>query len=81
MKKADVQTGDWHLRDQQDIPQLSCASDSILQSCMIDKGILDSIWEKAAQLAHSEGFITPILGDSGGKGKMVASSYGDCCPK
>ena len=69
-----MQTGDWRLRDQQEIPQLSCASDSILQSCMIDKGILDSIWKKAAQLVYSEGFITPIPGDSGGKGKKVASS-------
>ena len=46
MKKADIQTGDWHLRDQQVIPKMSCASDSIMQPCMIDKGILDSIWEK-----------------------------------
>ena len=41
---------------------------------MINKGILDSIWEKAAHLVHLEGFIIPIPGYSGGKGKMVASS-------
>ena len=72
-----MQIGDWRLRDQQEIeetPQLSCFNDTILESCVIDIGILDSIWEKAAQLAHTEGFVTPIPGEFGEKEKMVASS-------
>ena len=75
--KASMQIGDWRLRDQQEIeetPQLSCFNDTILESCVIDIGILDSIWEKAAQLAHTEGFVTPIPGEFGEKEKMVASS-------
>ena len=77
MKEAMKQTGDWHLRDQcgTEVCHLSCPSDPLLQFCTLDKGILDSIWEKAAQLVHSKGFITPIPGDfEGSKGRMVASS-------
>ena len=76
MKKASMQIGDWRLCDQQEMqetPQMSCSNDTILESCMIDKGILDSIWEKAAQLAHTESFITPIPGEFG-KERMDASS-------
>ena len=55
MKKSRTQIGNWRLRDHQEIqetPRLSCSNDTILESCMIDRGILDSIWEKAAQLAQ-----------------------------
>ena len=51
MKKASMQIGDWRLYDQQEIqetPQLSCSNDTILESCVIDKGILDSISEKSS---------------------------------
>ena len=80
-KKANLQTGDWRMQDPtrvEDGPHLSFSYDAILQVCTIDKGILDAIWVKAAQLVHSEGFVTPIPGNSSGKGRMVASSSSDC---
>ena len=73
MKKA----GDWRLKDQalpEPTKQLSCSNDCLVEYSTIDKGILDSIWEKAAHLAYSEVFITRIPGDFEGKGRMVASS-------
>ena len=76
MMKASKQIGNWRLRDQSGINptnQLSCSSE-LLQSCTIDREVLDSIWEKAAYLVHSRGYITPIPGDAEGKGRMVASS-------
>ena len=48
----------------EDGPHLSFSYDTILQVCTIDKGILDAIWVRAAQLVHSEGFVTPIPGNS-----------------
>ena len=77
MKKATKQTGDWCLRVQwgTEVCHLSYPSDPLLQFCTLDKGILDSIWKKVAQLVHSKGFIMPIPGDFvGSKGRMVASS-------
>ena len=57
-KKADLQTGDWRgIQDSStrltDEPHLSCTNDTVLQLSTIDKGIVDAIWAKAAQLVHS----------------------------
>ena len=82
-EKADLHTGDWHLQDSTRVEvdsHLSIPYDAILKVCTIDKCILDAIWAKAAQLVHSEGFITPIPGNSSGKGRMVASSSSQHCP-
>ena len=38
------------------------------------KEFLTPFRKKAVQLAHTEGFVTPIPGEFGGKGRMVASS-------
>ena len=78
-RKADIQSGDRRLQDSSSeaTTTLSCSNDSI-NLPGIDKSILDTIWEKAAHLVGSNGFITAIAGDPTGKGKMVAS--GGSCP-
>ena len=76
IKKANASTGDWRQCGETNsiTPSLSCSSTEILNFFQIDASILDSIWSKAAELVHKEGFITKIPGDHEGKGRMVASS-------
>ena len=76
IKKANMSVGDWRQKgDDLATPQLSCSYRDILDSMpKVDEGILDAIWTKAAELVHSEGYITPIPGQPLSKGRMVAST-------
>ena len=76
IKKANASTGDWrHCEETRSItPSLSCSSTEISKFFEIDGSILKSIWSKASELVHKDGFITKIPGDHDGKGRMVASS-------
>ena len=59
-------------QDHTQASQLSCSYDSIVDLSGIDRSILESMWKKAAEIVHSEGYITTIPGDSGGTGRVVA---------
>ena len=77
-KKAVVSVGNWR-RQQSDAPQpqLSVTMEALQQSLTIigiDDSILQTLWDKAAVLVHTEGKITRIPGDPCGRGRMVAST-------